>query len=70
MIKFTMGKLIGLGLTSENIKKLQKGEPMLIKGSEIGKSDDIVIFYGDNERDLIKFLEANDFKVNILEVKS
>lgn len=43
-------KLIGLGLSEENIKRLRKGEPILVRGDEIGFSDmDITIFYGETE---------------------
>lgn len=58
MIKFTSNKLIGLGLTSENIKRLKQGQPILVKGSEIGKNHDILILYGKNESDLLKTLQA------------
>lgn len=61
MIKFTSNNLIGLGLTSENIKRLKQGQPILIKGSEIGKNENILICYGDHESDVIKFLEDNNF---------
>ena len=57
MIKFTSNNLIGLGLTSENIKRLKQGQPIAIKGTEIGKSHDILIFYGKNESDLLKDAE-------------
>jgi len=56
MIKFTTDKLIGLGLTNENIKRLTEGDPILVRGSTIGKSDDILIFYGNDESDLLKTL--------------
>ena len=61
MIKFTSNKLIGLGLTSENIKRLKQGQPILIKGSEIGKNENVLICYGDKESDVIKFLQDNNF---------
>ena len=57
MIKFISDNLIGIGLTSENIRQLKQGDPIIVEGSTIGKSHDIFIFYGKNERDLIKTLK-------------
>ena len=58
MIKFISDGLIGLGLTSENIRRLKKGDPIIVKGSTIGKNDDILIFYGKHESDLLKTLKS------------
>ncbi len=63
MIKFISGNLIGLGLTSKNIRQLEQGDSIMVTGSTIGKNNDILIFYGNDESDLLKTLKA-EFTVN------
>lgn len=65
MIKFTAQraarKLIGLGISEGNIKKLKQGKPIHIFGEELGFSNvEIMIFYGATEQkmqeDLSEFI--------------
>lgn len=69
MVKFIANseggkKLVGLGLTEENVKRLKKGEPILIKGLELDLDFDIGIFYGETEAQI-----WIDFKNAGVEVK-
>lgn len=51
-------KLIGLGLSEENVKHLRNGEPILVKGDEIGFSSvDIAVFYGETEEKMCEDLK-------------
>ena len=65
MIKFTAQgrgrKLIGIGLSAGNIKRLKQGKPVHIFGEELGfPGIEIMIFYGATERkmqeDLSEFI--------------
>lgn len=57
MIKFVSSgadgtQLIGLGLSALNVKRLKDGNPILVRGAELGqpKLGDILIFYGKDEK--------------------
>lgn len=75
MIKFIMErdqrKLIGLGLSAGNIRKLQKGKPIQIMGEEMEIPNmDILIFYGNTEEEMAELLKKHGLitdatKVNI-----
>ena len=58
MIKLTMNspdghKVVGLGLSAENIKRLQADDPILFNGAEVGLPGiHFVIMAGDTELDL------------------
>jgi oligoribonuclease (3'-5' exoribonuclease) len=60
MIKFlTRGKdkrtVLGLGITDMNIKMLQQGRPVHVKGEDVQMDRlDIMIFHGKTEADLLK----------------
>lgn len=52
MIKFigADGKLIGFGLSEENVKRLKDGMPIKINGEEVGLRGYVfTIFYGETE---------------------
>jgi hypothetical protein len=62
MIKFVVEqdkrKLIGLGLSAENISKLQEGRPIQIMGEEITIPNmDILIFFGETEQKMEELLK-------------
>lgn len=61
MVKFiTDGKerrLIGLGLSEENIKKLKEELPIFVKGENLGIRYDIAIFYGKTEKDMAEMIK-------------
>jgi len=62
LIKFTtMGDrstLIGLGITEENVRRLKEGDPIFIKGKELGFDWlEIIIFYGQDEDRLTKMIK-------------
>lgn len=72
MIKFRAGengKLVGLGLSKMNLKKLKAGQPILVNGSDIGIENDILIMYGATEKDIIKDLQENGFIKTPVEIK-
>lgn len=58
MIKFTVNnndgrKLIGLGLSFENLKRLKEGKPIHIQGEEIGfPSINLIVFSGETEESM------------------
>lgn len=65
MLKFTApkpdgGKIIGLGLTAENIKRLQADDPIMFSLSELGlkSSDDIFIMVGEDQQDIVNKLKG------------
>lgn len=47
-------KLIGLGISAENVKLLKQGRPILVRGAEMDLECDITIFYGETEEDMKK----------------
>jgi hypothetical protein len=63
MIKFTAVKdgklLIGLGLSEENIKRLRKGNPIVVDLADLGITfkAEVFIFTGKNEKTMKKDLE-------------
>jgi hypothetical protein len=48
---------VGIGLTVENVAKLRRGYPVIVKGHEIGLDFDILIHYGLNEQTMLKDLQ-------------
>lgn len=62
MIKFTAktadgGKLVGIGLSHENLKRLKDNSPIRFKGEAIGLPDlDFLIFSGKSEEAMAKWL--------------
>lgn len=58
MIKFTSNKgnkkLIGLGLEAGNVEKLMNGQPIFVRGSDVGEVSDILIFYGATKEQMIE----------------
>ena len=54
MIKAVAGKKILLGLDKTNVKRLKQGQPIFIKGSDIGLEKDIYILYGNSLKDIQK----------------
>lgn len=70
MIKFvTEGidgvPLIGLGISAGNVKKLKEGQPILVRGKEIGRPEvgNIMIFYGKTEKDMTEQLRKAGWPV-------
>jgi len=46
---------IGLGLTKNNVERLQKNRPLIVTGEDVGLGKiDIVIFHGQDEASLLK----------------
>jgi hypothetical protein len=58
MVKFTATttdarKVIGLGLSRENVRRLIAGEPIVFPGEAIGEAHrDFLIFFGETEAQL------------------
>lgn len=52
MLKATDGKTIILGLERGNIERLKAGDPIEIKGEEVGANRNILIVYGDTVVDI------------------
>lgn len=64
MVKFVITqkngpKLVGLGITEENVKRLKEGKPILVKGEEIEMEHDTVILYGKTEQDIAKEIQES-----------
>lgn len=69
MVKFKANQadgrpIVGLGLTEENIRRLQSDQPIYIKSEDLGmKGFDIMIFSGKTEKtmeaDLRPFMGRN-----------
>ena len=62
MIKFilqgdTGKKVIGLGLSEENVARLKKDKPILVKGQDLGVEHDIVVLYGETEESIVETLK-------------
>ena len=63
MIKFKGTKedgtpIYGFGLSNKNLKRLKKGEPILINLTEMGEEGEVVIFWGPTEEDMVKKLRS------------
>lgn len=57
MIKARSGELVILGLSRENIKRLQKGQPIAFDGDQVGISGTrILIMFGETENDIMREL--------------
>lgn len=61
MVKFSADteggtKILGLGLSKENVKHLQEGHPIFIQAAQtkklIGCASDILLFYGETEESM------------------
>ena len=64
MIKYTANLppdrvLVGLGLDKENVRRLQAGQPILVRLAEMGIPGDIeiLIHYGESVSDIFRELE-------------
>lgn len=62
MIKFKFTRQdktpgLGFGLSAENIKRLQAGQPIVINLSEMGVKAEMIIFYGETEQSMYENLK-------------
>jgi hypothetical protein len=59
-----------LGIMGENVKRLQQGQPIMISASEMNEvmqkggnekllSHDVLLFYGETHRDLVRILRRD-----------
>lgn len=50
---------IGLGISRENVRRLQKGQPILVTGESVGmpELDSILIFFGESEKAMARGLQ-------------
>lgn len=46
-----------LGIDAENVKRLKKGQPIIVCLAELGGTDDVLIMYGDTLQDIKNELE-------------
>lgn len=46
-----------IGLTRENVERLQRGEPMMIDGKRFGIDDPIYVIYGESLEEMQKIAE-------------
>ena len=72
MIKFSAGDandpIIGLGLSAKNMKRIKRGEPILIDLGELGLVGNILIFAGTTEKEMERQLQdfiGPDTKINV-----
>jgi len=56
MIKAKSGKTVILGIDSENIKRLQEGNAILVKGESLQIDYNIIIAYGETLDDVAREL--------------
>lgn len=61
MIKFKAGgrgrEVVGFGITARNVEMLKAGNPVIVHREEMNLPFDVMIFYGETERDI-----ANELK--------
>lgn len=61
--------IVGLGLTKENIMRLEQGKPISLRGDQLGLPDShIIIFYGETNKDILNTLRpllGKDTQVNL-----
>ncbi len=68
MLKWTASrrsgrKVIGLGLTAENVDLLMQGKPIMIDGAKMGLPFDIAVHYGATVQTLIDDLDEQGITV-------
>lgn len=51
-------EFILLGLERRNIERLIEGDPILVKGEQLGVTIDVLIFFGETKEAMIASLEA------------
>jgi len=49
--------LLGLGISRGNVSRLEKGNPILIRGIEMGLDIDILIFFKETDAELASAVE-------------
>jgi hypothetical protein len=54
--RLTNGAFI-LGLTRENIERLQLGKPIIVSLAQLGGTDDVCIMFGETQQDIMRELE-------------
>jgi len=70
MLKFTAKgndskDLLCFGLSEKNLEKLKEGQPIVVDGAELGRSDlRVMIFYGKTERDMYQDLKASGVNID------
>ena len=61
MVKMRKGNVIVLGLSAENIKRLQASDPIMFAGEQIGLDGlTIYIVYGETEVDIVAELTKEE----------
>ncbi len=65
MIRFTAkkdngGTIYVLGLSKRNLELLQEGKPIHVLGADfgLGQDDELVVYYGDSEEQMVHDLKA------------
>jgi hypothetical protein len=66
MLKLKSGNKILLGIDKENVKRLKKGSPILVKGDDIGLKEDIIIAYGDTLKNITDELNIKVGENNVI----
>lgn len=51
--------LLGIGLSSKNLEKLQAGQPILFDAKELGFDGSVFIFFGNTEQEMADDLVKN-----------
>lgn len=51
-------KLLLIGLSEENVRRLRDGKPVLLEGEEIGLDVDVCVCHGETEQALMGELRA------------
>lgn len=72
MIKFKVdgvpGKqlpMIGLGITTENVKALKKDQPIIVRGEDLQIEYNITIIFGETTDDILGTMKAAGLKITL-----
>ena len=58
------GRVMVLGITKENVRRLQEGQPIRVRGEEVGVPNvTIVIMYGEDNKAIGKQLEEAGIEI-------
>lgn len=50
-------KMLSMGLSNGNIRKLKEGKPIVIFGPEVGIEVDLMIFWGETDEKLVEMVK-------------
>lgn len=60
MVKYRKGNLILLGLSRNNVERMEKDFPVIFNGESLGIDATITIWFGENEMAILNKMVEND----------